>query len=163
MGKILDIVDKHYKGREETIDAYKELNRHLARMDDGFIVYTNAKDYSLIKDKGDGSYFFKGFSAGEAISLGTLEGVIERTPGGSADIIGQIMNTMDGAIWAGKQGELEAELCSKMAYLLFDDVMTIGKTTAASGRAIHLTLLDGVYIPLSYMFFLMADAIRDVA
>lgn len=163
MEKILDVVDKHYRGREETIDAYKELNRHLARMDDSFIVYTNAKDYSLIKDKGDGSYFFKGFSAGEAISLGTLEGVIERTPGGSADIVGQIMNTLDGAVWAGKQGELEAELCSKMAYLLFDDVMTIGKTTAAGSRAIHLTLLDGVYIPLSYMFYLMADAIKDVS
>ena len=77
--------------------------------------------------------------------------------------MGQIMNTLNGAIWAGKQGELEAELCSKMAYLLFDDVTTIGKPTAAAGRAIHLTLLDGVYIPLSYLFFLMAEAIEDVA
>jgi len=132
-------------------------------MDKGFIVYTNAKDYSLIKDKGDGSYFFKGFSAGEGITLGTLEGVIERTPGGSADIIGQIINTLEGAIWEGERESLEAELCSKMAYLLFDDVMTIGKDTAASNRAIHLTLLDGIYIPLSYMFYLMADAIQDVS
>jgi hypothetical protein len=71
------------------------------------------------------------------------------------------MSTMEGAIWSDSKGALEEELCSKMAYLLFDDVLTIGKTTPAAQKAIHLTLLDGVYIPLSYLFFLMADAIED--
>lgn len=163
MSQILDVVEKHYSGREETVNAYKGLNDYLSKMDEGFVVYTNAKDYSLISDKGDGNYFFEGFSSGAPLSLGALEGVIANTPGGSAEIIGQIMSTMDGAIWSDSKGELEEELCSKMAYLLFDDVLTIGKPTAASGRAIHLTLLDGVYIPLSYLFFLMADAIEDVA
>jgi hypothetical protein len=43
-----------------------------------------------------------------------------------------------------------------MAYFLFDDVLTIGKDTKAAGHAIHLLLLDGIYVPLSYLFFLMA-------
>ena len=163
MSKILDVVDKHYKGREETVDAYKGLNEYLRKMDDGFVVYTNAKDYSLIENKGKGKYFFDGFSAGSPMSLGTLEGVIVNTPGGSADMIGQIMSTMDGAIYSGEIGRLETELCSKMAYFLFDDVLTIGKPTAASGRAIHLMYLDGVYVPLSYMLYLLADAIEDVS
>lgn len=162
MSQIIDIVNKHYANREETVSAYKQLNNYLSKMNDGFVVYTNAKDYSLMKDSGKGGYFFQGFSAGAPISLGSLEGVIANTPGGSADIIGQIMSTMDGAIYSDRIDELEKELCSKMAYLLFDDVLTIGKTTPASGKAIHLLLLDGVYIPLSYLFFLMAQAIEEV-
>lgn len=163
MSKILDVVNKHYQGREETVEAYKGLNEYLRKMNGGFIVYTNAKEYSLIESKGDGKYFFDGFSAGSPISLGTLEGIIQNTPGGSADLIGQIMNTMEGAIYSGDTARIEAELCSKMAYFLFDDVLTIGKPTAASGHAIHLMYLNGVYVPLSYMFYLLADAIEDVS
>ena len=163
MSKILDVVDKHYKGREATVDAYKGLNEYLRKMDDGFIVYTNAKDWSLVEKRGRNKRYFEGFSAGSPISLGTLEGVIANTPGGSADMIGQIMSTMDGAIYSGEIGRLETELCSKMAYFLFDDVLTIGKPTAASSRAIHLMYLDGVYVPLSYMLYLLADAIEDVS
>ena len=50
-----------------------------------------------------------------------------------------------------------------MAYFLFDDVLTIGKDTQASNHALHLVLLDGIYIPLSFMFKLMADAITKTA
>jgi hypothetical protein len=88
MSPILEVVDKHYHGRVETVEAYKGLNKYLSKMKDGFVVYTNAKDYSLINNKNDGKYFFSGFSAGSAVSLGTLEGVIANTPGGSAEIIG---------------------------------------------------------------------------
>jgi hypothetical protein len=70
---------------------------------------------------------------------------------------------MEGAIYSGDTARIENELCSKMAYFLFDDVLTIGTPTAASGHAIHLMYLDGVYVPLSYMFYLLADAIEDVS
>ena len=69
---------------------------------------------------------------------------------------------MEGAIYSDLKDDLEQELCEKMAYFLFDDVLTIGKDTAAASHAIHLLMLDGVYIPLSYLFFLMARAIEDV-
>lgn len=160
--KLLDVVDRHYSGREETVDAYKGLNDYLSKMNDGFVVYANAKDYSLIENKGKGKYYFDGFSSGSPMSLGVLEGVIANTPGGSQELIGAIMSTMEGAIWNSEIGALEEELCSKFAYFLFDDVLTIGKDTKASARAIHLMYLDGVYVPLSYMLFLMADAIEDV-
>jgi hypothetical protein len=69
---------------------------------------------------------------------------------------------MDGAVYSDLKDDLEQELCEKMAYFLFDDVLTIGKDTTAAGHAIHLLMLDGIYIPLSYLFFLMARAIEDV-
>lgn len=159
--QILPIVERHYANRAETVEAYKQLNRYLNNIKSGFIVYTNAKDYSLIRNTGKG-YSFGGFSTGSDISLASLEGVIANTPGGSQEIIGQIMSTMDGAVYSDLKDDLEQELCEKMAYFLFDDVLTIGKDTAAAGHAIHLLMLDGIYIPLSYLFFLMARAIEDV-
>ena len=159
--KILSVVDRHYENRAKTVEAYKTLNGYLNNVKSGFVVYTNAKDYSLVKNTGSG-YSFSGFSAGAQISLKNLEGVIANTPGGSQTIIGQIMSTMEGAVYSDLKDELEQELCEKMAYFLFDDVLTIGKDTAASSHAIHLLLLDGVYIPLSYLFFLMSRAIDEV-
>lgn len=160
-GQILSVVDRHYANRAETVSAYKELNNYLRNVKSGFVVYTNAKDYSLVKNTGKG-YSFSGFSAGSDISLRNLEGVIANTPGGSQFIIGQIMSTMEGAVYSDLKDELEQELCEKMAYFLFDDVLTIGKDTSASSHAIHMLLLDGVYIPLSYLFFLMSRAIDEV-
>ena len=162
MAPLLEIIDRHYKNREETVEKYKELNNRLRNIKDGFIVYTNAKDYSLVKDKGNGGYFFSGFSAGSDISLKSFEGVIQNTPGGSREIIGEIMNTMSGAVLDDQKERIESELCEKMAYFLFDDITTIGKETAASSHAIHLLLLDGVYIPLSYLFYLMGTAVSQV-
>ena len=162
MEPLLEIINKHYNNRAKTVEKYKELGNRLKNMKSGFIVYTNAKDYSLIKDKGNGGYFFSGFSAGSDISLKNLEGVIKNTPGGSQEIIGEIMNTMSGAVLDDQKERIESELCEKMAYFLFDDVTTIGKETAASSHAIHLLLLDGVYIPLSYLLYLMGTAVSQV-
>lgn len=152
--EILPVVDKWYENRTQAVNAQKALNQYLSKMKKGFIVYTNVKDYTLGKN-------FRGFSTGSKMSLESFEGVVANTPGGSRDLIGQIMSTMEGAILSDRKKELEEEICEKMAYFLFDDVLTIGKDTAASQHAIHLMLLDGVYIPLSYLFFLMARAIRE--
>ena len=162
MEPLLEIINRHYNNRAETVERYKELGNRLKNMKSGFIVYTNVKDYSLIKDKGNGGYFFSGFSAGSDISLKNLEGVIKNTPGGSQEIIGEIMNTMSGAVLDDQKERIESELCEKMEYFLFDDVTTIGKDSAASSHAIHLLLLDGVYIPLSYLFYLMGTAVSQV-
>lgn len=163
ISKVLDVINKHYKNRPERVDAVKSLNEYLRKLDKGFIVYTNVKDWSLVKNKGKGGYFFEGFSAGSPISLNNFKGVISNTPGGSAELIGQIINTLKGAVWSERKPELEQEICSKMAYLLFDDVTTIGKPTAASEHTIHLLYLDGIYVPLSLMFSLMSEAIIEVS
>ena len=152
--EILPIVDRWYENRAKAVEAQKQLNTYLSKAKNGFVVYTNVKDWTLGKR-------FGGFSSGSDLALSSFEGVISNTPGGSQVLIGQIMSTMDGAILSDKKEEIEDEVCEKMAYFLFDDVLTIGKETAASGHAIHLLLLDGVYIPLSYLFFLMARAIEE--
>jgi hypothetical protein len=82
-GKILEVINKHYNSRSETVDAYKTLNQYLSNIKRGFLVYTNAKDYSLIKNKQENGYSFSGFSAGSAITLEKLEHIISNTPGGS--------------------------------------------------------------------------------
>ena len=108
MEPLLEIINKHYNNRAETVEKYKELGNRLKNIKSGFIVYTNAKDYSLIKDKGNGGYFFSGFSAGSDISLKSLEGVIKNTPGGSQEIIGEIMNTMSGAVLDDQKERIES-------------------------------------------------------
>ncbi len=156
----LDVVEHHYNDRTETVENFKKLNEHLRNLKTGFVVYTNVKDYTL--SKRSNGYTFKGFSTGSDISLKSLEGVIANTPGGSQTLIGEIMSTMKGAIYEDQKQRLEKELCEKMAYFLFDDVTTIGVETAASAHAIHLLLLDGVYIPLSYLLYLMGTAVGSV-
>lgn len=152
--KITSTVEEYYENRTEVVKANKQLNNYLSKVKNGFVVYTNVKEYTLTEN-------FSGFHTGSDMKLKSFEGVISNTPGGSRDLIGQIMSTMKGAILEDRKKELEEEICQRMAYFLFDDVLTIGKDTAAGSHVIHLMLLDGVYIPLSYLFFLMARAIRE--
>lgn len=152
----VDAINKSYKNRHEAIKAITNLNDKLASAKDGYLVYTNAKDYTLIS-----SFKENGFSAGSPQTLENFEGVIQRTPGGSAEIIASIMSTMKGAIYSDIKDQIEEVLVQKMAYFLFDDVHTIGEQSKAGNRAIHLMLLDGVYIPMSYMFFLLGRAIQN--
>ena len=162
LNPILDIADKIYKGRETTVSEYKKINQFLENIDDGFLIYTNAKDYSLIKNHSKG-YNFNGFSTGSDINLKTFEGVVNNTPGKSQELIGRIMSTMKGAVLEDELEDIEDDVCEKLAYFLFDDVLTIGKETKASSHAIHLLMLDGVYIPLSYLFYLMSEAVTKVS
>lgn len=139
--------------RVNTVEEIKKINDELAKVDEGFLVHVNAKDYTLGKN-------FSGFSSGSNITLKTLEGIIKRTSNTSL-IIAQIMNTMKGAIYDNRVEEIEEELVNEFAYLLFDDVTTIGKASKSSRHNLHLMMLDGIYIPISYLFFLMAEAIED--
>ena len=159
--EIADVVEKYYSNRTERVVAYNKLNSKLENMKKGFIVYTNVKDYTLVKNI-DNKGLFKGFSSGSDISLASLEGVLSAAPGQSQELIGLIMSSMKGAVANELLPQLEELLVEKMAYFLFDDVLTIGRDTKAGARAIHMMLLDGVYIPLSYLFLLMAEAIEEV-
>lgn len=153
---VMDVIKKGYNDRGKRVEAYKTLNERLRKLGEGsFIVYTNVKDYSLFSG-------FEGFSTGEALNLQSLEGVISNTPSGSQELISYIMSTMEGAMYADQKGVIEEELAQKMAFLLFDDVTTIGVPSASSDHAIHLMMLDGVYIPLSYLFFLLSNSISQV-
>lgn len=154
--EIIDELGTKHQDRIETVTKAKEISQKLANVKEGFLIYTNVKDYTLGGN-------FSGFSAGSEMSLGDLSQIISHTPGGSMELIASIMSTMEKAIYSDKKDEIENEVASKMAYFLFDDVTTIGQETKASEHSIHLMLLDGIYIPLSYMFFLMARAIRETS
>lgn len=154
----INAVNKTYANREEAIKAITDLNNRLASAKDGYLIYTNAKDYTL-----NSSFEKNGFSAGSPQTLKNFEGVIQRTPGGSAEIIASIMSTMEGAIYSDIKDQIEEVLVQKMAYFLFDDVHTIGEQSKASSHVIHLMLLDGIYMPMSYMFFLLGRAIQNAS
>lgn len=138
--------------RERNVAAMRRVTQQLAGLDNSFIVYSNAKNYSLSKN-------FRGFSSGEAISLQTYENIFENAPGDVTSVVGVIMNLIPGAIGENNKDRVETMLAVDFANLMFDDVETIGAQSSGA-RAIHVLYLDGVYVPLSYMLHELANAIE---
>ena len=54
---------------------------------------------------------------------------------------------------------MENAVASDIAYLLFDDVETIG-VPQWGAAALHLFDLNGIYIPLSYLLWELANSIK---
>lgn len=145
-----------YGTREKNVKAIKELGKHLRHLDDGFIIYSNAKNYSI----NEGFQSRGGFKSGEDISLETFYTVISHFQNASV-LIGLIANTIPGAIYDTGKGALEEVLATDIAYFLFDDVLTIGKGLTNKVSALHIFNLDGIYIPLSYLLFELARAMEE--
>jgi hypothetical protein len=68
------------------------------------------------------------------------------------------MQTIPGAIGASDKGQMEDRLAEYFACFLFDDLDFIGKESVgtSSMTQIHLTYLNGVYVPLSVLLSLYA-------
>ena len=78
----------------------------------------------------------------------------------TGEFIGAVANAMDKAVFGDdkhRQAILEM-ITQDMANFLFDDVFTVGKEMTGGATAIHLMNLDGVYIPVSYLLLLLAEA-----
>ena len=90
----------------------------------------------------------------------TMEGVQELSLA-DADVIA---NAMKDAVFGDekhRQAILEM-ITQDMANFLFDDVYTVGKKMANKGATlIHLMNLDGIYIPMSYLLLLLAEAFEE--
>lgn len=149
-----------FKGsdRETNRDRFIEINEHLKRLNKGIIVYSNVKDYALGQD-------FKrrgGFSTGGDMTLNTYANIMKKTKTG--EFIGTVANAMDKAVFGDeehRQAILEM-ITQDMANFLFDDVFTVGKEMTDKGATvIHLMNLDGVYIPVSYLLLLLAEAFEQ--
>ena len=56
---------------------------------------------------------------------------------------------------------LERKLAGEVARFLFDDYATIGNEWKEGANTIHLMLLDGVYMPLSFVLHLLARAMEE--
>lgn len=145
------------KSRETNRRRAIDINEHLKRLDKGILIYSNVKDWSLTE-----SFKQKGFSTGNGMKLDTYAGVMKKTK--TNDFIGAIANAMKDAVFGDekhRQAILEM-ITQDMANFLFDDVYTVGKKMVDKGAtAVHLMNLDGIYIPVSYLLLLLAEAFEE--
>lgn len=133
-------------------------NNFLNKINDGFVVYENVKNYSLGEN-------FSGFSAGVEQPLSALPGVLS-TIGSNIDghsLVNGLYNTIGGAIGEGRQDFLKEQtklaISSAAANFLFDDWQMIG---TPNDRSIHIFNLSGVLVPLSYLLISMGETVRAV-
>lgn len=158
MDGVVDILNEKLEGatsREKNVAALRSITRSLSKLDDSFIVYTNAKNYSLGKN-------FKGFSGGEAISLKTFAAMRDRMGVGVGEFIGAIASIIPGAIGEDYKERIKHLVAMDLCNLLFDDVESFGAQSHGA-RAIHLLYLDGIYIPLSFLLYQLAIAVETAA
>lgn len=147
--------------REHNIEKAEEINKYLQTLDDGFIVYSNAKNYTM------STKFFKeaGFSAGAEMSAQTYLEVMKKVNKNVRTFIGIMINSMKDAI--GENMDLYDTICQNLAQdiamMLFDDYETVGKDLRKTGvKSIHIMDLNGVFLPLSFFLDLMARAIDKI-
>lgn len=160
LGKDKIIGDENSK-RVENIEAHEKLNENLKKANSGYLIYTNAKNYTINEN-------FKGFHSGSKINLETFKNImhtLNKTDEELDTFIGTIVNTINGAIGYKLQikSKLERYLATDIAYFLFDDFTTIGEDlTSDSVNKLHLMNLDGIYIPLSFILYLLYKSFLQV-
>lgn len=140
--------------RKQNIEAMRKVTEKLEEIDSGFLIMTNAKEWALVRNKMANGYMFSGFSVEKKHKLDFLTNNL----GVSDDVITAIVNTLDGAI--GDKSLLDSVsdlLAEQIAYFLFDDFEVVGKTQTGA-QTLHLMLLDGVYVPMSVCYEMLADA-----
>ena len=149
-GPIVDVLERiKDTDREHNIEKAEEINKYLQTLDDGFIIYSNAKNYTM------STKFFKetGFSAGAEISAQTYLEVMKKVNKNVRTFIGVMINSMKGAV--GENMDLYDIVCQNLAQdiamMLFDDYETVGKDLRKTGvKSIHIMDLNGVFLPLSF-------------
>lgn len=150
-----EALEKAGNSRKKNIEAMSELGEKLSRLDDGFIVYSSDKNYTLNNK-------FGGFHTGKlgARPMDFLNNIYKNSRH-FLTLLGTIQQFGKGAILEDQQQYVEMLLAQDVAYMLFDDYTTIG-TKSASSRAIHIMNLNGIMIPLSLILTLLADAIEEL-
>lgn len=151
-----------FLNREENIRKIKEGYENLISKFNGenaFIVYTNSKNYSLLKKSGN----FGGFSAGASGNFATLQKILSRVqdPAAVTTFFNAIKQLAKGAVgenMTALKKQAEEELASDIAYFLFDDYEVVGSNQTSSVKQLHVLDLDGVYVPLSVFLQLLANA-----
>lgn len=138
--------------REKAVTELTKLGDKLNQVKDGFIVYVNAKNYSIGND-------FKGMSAGTAWNLDQIGSLLGNVVGDIEQLTYNLLQTGSGAIAGGDTKGASELLAEGIAYYLFDDYNTIGNS---GGNGIHVMNLQGMLIPLSAFLFALGTAIQDV-
>lgn len=148
--------------RKRNIEAMERLQESLDKLDaSGYILYSSAKNQTLQ------SKTFKsgGFNSGTPMGISELQTVMDKIPGGDGSGLARaVMQTLKGAIGENERERLQTEIASYLAYFLFDDFKTIGDEIANSSKTkincLHAMYLNGIYVPMSVLLKLLADAFR---
>lgn len=143
--------------RDSNIAALSKLGSKLSNLDEGFIVYSSDKNYSLNSS-------FGGFDAGrvgKSDNVANFLNNVYQADSSVSTLIGAIQQLGKGAMLQGRKAEFEKLLAQDVAYMLFDDFTTIG-TVSTGGNAIHIMNLNGIMMPMSVFLSMLADAIESV-
>jgi hypothetical protein len=145
--------------RPADIKAMHELEAKLNDINNGFIVYVNAKNIKL----GDND---KRFSAGSPISMDTFDTMMHLTPGAQKvgrSLIFMALQLIPGAIGEGQDEQVKVAFSRAIALALFDDYDTVGEISEQGTNNIHLLYLNGIYLPISFYFDLLYKAFSNYA
>lgn len=135
--------------------------KHLKDLDK-YMLLTSGKAYGL----NDHSKY--GFKNGEARKIGDLTEILTLGPNGMSyqgarDFIDVVVNAIPGAILEDSQDSIKKNLRNKifesMAYLLFDDWISIGDE--AGDNIIHAFTLQDIEIPLSVLLIGAGEAMIE--
>lgn len=152
---VVEALESAGANRDENIKALSALGAKLSNLDDGFIVYSSDKNYSLNAN-------FKGFDVGSTgTSAANFLNNVYQADNSVSTLIGAIQQLGKGAMLEGRKAEFEKLLAQDVAYMLFDDFTTIG-TVSTGGNAIHVMNLNGIMMPMSVFLSMLADAIESV-
>jgi len=162
------------KGRGTNVMDVKNLTKEMFEKfgnDDSFMIYVNSKNYTLnSKFKtgyGDG---IGGYSAGTPIDLNTWDDIMHQMNIQGRDFIFTIMQLIPGAIGSPNGETTNKEKVSDMfaraiGSALFDDFEPddpYRRQGGADFKTIHLLYLNGIYVPLSVFYTLLAQAFGDL-
>lgn len=144
-----------FGNRKKNIEAVQKLEKELAEFENGFIVYTNVKNYSVFSDS------FKGFPAGNPMTLNAWEGMMQAMGIKSDNLIFTVLQLIPGAIADNQKENVSTMFARGIAASLFDDFDVSDYTPNSSSMSIHLLNLNGIYTPLSFYFDLLGRAFQQ--
>lgn len=150
-----------FGGRQENVLAIKNLQQKLSGINDGFIIYTTAKNYTLNKRFQE---TLNGYPAGKMTSLQNFNAAAWNIEINTDALITTVMQLIPGAVGEGNDDAVKTALSRAIAAALFDDFNTIGQEVNIGGSltSIHLFDLQGVLMPFSYYLQLLGDAFTSV-
>lgn len=160
-GELGEIVEESFNklkvgsSRADAIEAAAEISERMKNFSDGFIVYIS--DKTAVQNSG-----FKargGFKGGEDVSLDTLGNDVLANVMDTGVLMSAIGSTIKGGLLDDDayRERLSDVVAANMAYLLFDDVNTLGLPQPGA-QTLHLFNLNSIYIPLSLLLFYLAQA-----
>ena len=145
--------------RKDNLERIEKLQELTKGVNEGFIVYSNDKNWTLNKNFRDQF----GFPAGTAISAQSYYDVTRKVNKNARTFVGLMLNTIQGAIMGtdAAREDLAKAIATDIAVMLFDDYQTIGDFRKQTGpKAIHIMNLGNIMVPLSVFLTMLANAVE---